>query len=64
MPSKLPQFSIRTEQDVFDKISYIAAKNERSANKEITYLLKKHIQLYENEHGEILLDGQTGAEEH
>jgi len=53
MPSKLPQFNIRTEQDIFDKISYIAKQNERSANKEIVYLIKKAIEQYEKEHGTI-----------
>ena len=53
MPSKLPQFNIRTEQEIFDKISYIAKQNERSANKEIIYLIKKHIDQYEKEYGTI-----------
>lgn len=56
MPSKLPQFSIRTEQEIIDKIAYIAAENERSTNKEITYLLKNRIQEYEAENGEIRLN--------
>ncbi len=56
MPSKLPQFSIRAEQEIIDKIAYIAAKNERSTNKEITYLLKNRIQTYEQENGEIRLN--------
>ena len=56
MPSKLPQFSIRTEQEIIDKIAYIAEKNERSTNKEITYLLKNRIQTYEAENGEIRLN--------
>lgn len=53
MPSKLPQFSIRTEQEIFDKISYIAEKNERSANKEIIFLIKQRIKEYEAENGVI-----------
>lgn len=56
MPSKLPQFNIRVEQSVIDKITYIAGKNERSANKEIVYLIKQRIEKYESEHGEINLN--------
>ena len=55
MPSKLPKFNIRTEQAIFDKISYIAEKNERSANKEIVYLIKKRIKEYEAQYGTIEL---------
>lgn len=53
MPSKLPQFVIRTERELFDKITYIAEKNERSANKEIVFLIKKRIEEYESQHGVI-----------
>ena len=40
MPSKKPQFVIRAEKEVFDKIAYIAKENERSATQEIVYMLK------------------------
>jgi len=33
MPSKKPQFVIRTEQEVLDKIAYIARENEETAHK-------------------------------
>jgi len=39
MPSKKPQFVIRTEQDILDKISYIAKDNgeKRNARNSISY---------------------------
>ena len=56
MPSKKPQFVIRTEKDILEKIGYIAAENERSTTQEIVYLIKNKIREYESEHGEIILD--------
>ena len=53
MPSYLPQFTIRLSKAVLYKIRYIAEQNERSANKEIAVLVKKHIVDYEKENGEI-----------
>ncbi len=55
MPSKKPQFVIRTDQEVLDKIAYIAKENERNTTQEIVYLLKQKIKAYEAEHGEIIL---------
>ena len=43
MPSKKPQFVIRADKEIFDKIAYIAKENERSATQEIVYMLKQKI---------------------
>lgn len=59
MPSKLPQFTIRADKNLLDKLAYIAKKNERSASKEAIYLIKKRIEEYESEHGEIIIDPTT-----
>lgn len=56
MPSKLPQFNFRTEQEILDKIKYIAEKEDRSASQEIVHLIKKRIERYEEDHGIIKLD--------
>ncbi len=53
MPSKKPQFVIRTDKETLKKIKYIAEQNERSATQEIVYLVKKRIKEYESENGEI-----------
>lgn len=55
MPSNKPQFVIRTEQEVLDKLAYIAEQHERSSTQEIVYLIKRHIKAYESENGEIQL---------
>lgn len=56
MPSNKPQFVIRADQHIIDKIKYIAEKNERSATQEIVYLIKREIEHYENERGEIIIE--------
>lgn len=53
MPSKKPQFNIRCEQEIIDKINYIAKQNERSTTQEIVYRIKQTIKDYEEEYGEI-----------
>ena len=53
MPSKKPQFVIRAEKEVFEKIAYIAKDHERTTTQEIVYLIKQAIKAYEKEHGEI-----------
>lgn len=55
MPSQLPRFTIRTEQDIIEKISYIAVQNDRSTTQEIVHLIKNEIKNYEQEHGEIVI---------
>lgn len=56
MPSKKPQFVIRADREVLDKIAIIAEENERSATQEIVYLIKQRIKTWELEHGEIKID--------
>lgn len=56
MPSKLPQFTIRIDPVMLKKIRYVAEYNARSANREVETLIKKHIEDFEKEHGEISLD--------
>ena len=53
MPSNLPQFTIRVSKQTLFKIRHIANENERSANKEIAVLIKRHIADYEAVNGSI-----------
>lgn len=59
MPSKKPQFVIRTEQEIIDKIGYIAKENERSTTQEIVYLIKQRIKEYEKQNGNITIGDIT-----
>ena len=56
MPSNLPQFTIRIDPIMLKKIRYVAEYNARSANREVETLIKKHIDNFEKEHGEITFD--------
>ena len=56
MPSSLPQFTIRIDPLLLKKIRYVAEYNARSANREVETLIKKHIEQFEKEHGEITFD--------
>lgn len=55
MASKLPQFVIRAESEILEKIKFIADKNKRSTTQEIVYIIEKHINEYEIKNGEIPL---------
>lgn len=59
MPSNLPRLTVRMEQELIDKISRIAEKEKRSTNQQVTYVIEKHIDQYEQEHGRIELGGGT-----
>lgn len=56
MPSKKPQFVIRTDNETLEKIKYIAKENERSTTQEIIFLVKQEIKKYEAEKGEIQIE--------
>lgn len=53
MPSKLPIIKANTSPDNISKMKVIAKANKRSVAKELEYLIEKHIQEYEEKHGEI-----------
>jgi len=46
-------FTLRLEDDVFEKIGFLATSEHRSMTNYIEYVLLKHIAEVENEHGEI-----------
>lgn len=46
-------FTLRLEDEVFDKIGYLATREHRSMTNYIEYVLLKHITEVENETGEI-----------
>lgn len=56
MPSKIPITTLRLKEPTNSKIRYIAEKNNKKMNEEITELIENRIKEYENEHGEIRLE--------
>lgn len=55
MGSNLPRYTLRIDDSLLKKISYIAEYNDRSTNKEIERLIKKYIADFEKENGKIIL---------
>ena len=53
MPSYKRVFTLRLEDEVFDKIEYLASREHRSMTNYIEYVLLKHISDTEKEIGEI-----------
>lgn len=53
MPSDLPRLTVRMDQEFIDKINKIAKRENRSTNQQITYIIKKYIEQYEQENGRI-----------
>lgn len=53
MGSKLPRLTVRMEQETIDKINKIAEYENRSTNQQIVYIIKKFIEQYEKEQGNL-----------
>ena len=48
-------FTLRLQDDVFDKIEYLAEEEHRSMTNLIEYVLLQYLNKYQEENGEILL---------
>lgn len=55
MDDKLLRYTLRIDRRLFQKFKYLAEYEGRSANKEIEQMLKKRVNEYEKENGEILI---------
>jgi len=53
MKDTLPRYTLRIDRIDLDKLAYIAEYNGRSKNREIEFLIRRHIREFENEHGQI-----------
>ena len=49
------QTGIRFREETLRKITYIAKKNHRSLNAQLEHLAQECIDVYEKEHGEIVI---------
>jgi hypothetical protein len=58
MKDNLPRYTLRIERTDLDKLAYIADYNGRSTNREIEFLVRRHIREFEAEHGEIRKAGE------
>ena len=55
MKDNKPRYTLRVEQELLDKLGYIAEYEGRTMNKEIEQIIKRRIAQFEREHGEIEL---------
>ena len=53
MKDKLPRYTMRIERTLLDKLQYIAKYEGRTANKQLEQLVKRCVQEFEKENGEI-----------
>lgn len=61
MPNKdtLPRYTMRIDAALLDKLHFVAAYNDRSTNKELERLVRKHIAAFEKQHGPIKTDREA-----
>jgi predicted DNA-binding protein len=55
MKDILSRYTLRVEQELLDKLGYIAEYEGRTKNRELEQMIKKRISEFENEHGKIEL---------
>ena len=55
MTDPLSRYTLRVEQELLDKLGYIAEYEGRTKNKELEQMIKKRIRDFEAEHGKIEL---------
>ena len=53
MKVKQSKFTLRISDELLKKFRYISEYNARSANSELTIIIRKHIVEFEKEHGRI-----------
>ena len=53
MKDSLSRYTLRVPQSLLDKLSYVAAYEGRSKNKELEQMIIKRIRQFEAEHGKI-----------
>ena len=53
MKDLLPRYTMRIQRQLLDKLQYIAKYEGRTANKQLEQLVKRCINEFEAQHGEI-----------
>ena len=53
MKDNLSRYTLRAEQELLDKLGYIAEYEGRTKNKELEQMIKKRIRDFEAQHGPI-----------
>lgn len=53
MKKDYPRYTLRVSKEMLFKLAFVADFYGRSKNREIEYMIKKHIEEFEKEYGEI-----------
>ena len=53
MTDNKSRYTLRVEQELLDKLGYIAEFEGRTKNRELEQMIKKRIAAFEKEHGKI-----------
>ncbi|WP_310604245.1 Arc family DNA-binding protein [Anaerosporobacter sp.] len=53
MPFQLSKFTLRIDSELLKKFRFVADYNARSVNREMEVLIKKHVNEFEEKHGNI-----------
>lgn len=53
MNDNIVKYTFRTNDKLLKKLHYVARYEGRSANKELEFLVKRHIAEFEKQHGKI-----------
>ena len=53
MKDNLSRYTLRVEQELLDKLGYIAEYEGRTKNRELEQMIKKRIREFEAEHGPV-----------
>ena len=56
------QFTLRMQDDTYEKVRYLAYVERRSIAMEIEHILMKYIIQYEADHGEIVISDSSLSE--
>ena len=56
MVDNILRYTLRTNRELFKKFRYVAEYEGRSANKELEQFMKRCVEEFEKEHGEIKID--------
>ncbi len=55
MIQKMSKFTVRVNEETLKKFRYVAEYNARSANRELEFLMRRHIAEFEKTHEKIIL---------
>ena len=62
MKKEFPRYTLRVSAELLYKLGYIADFGGRTKNREIEYILKKHVNEFERNYGEISLPSDIEEE--